>query len=613
MRTSAFHRFLSTLVALALLMPLGGSLLTIETASASHSQCSDGVDNDDDRRIDYPTDSDCTSIDDNSEDIDNGVFVTVTDNRDQVAPGDAITYIIALKQQRDAVKLVNVALPVPSQNSIVSTSDDGTIRDGSVLWHKVAVFKNNIRRLTVHVVTSPYVEPGQLLVARVTADGSQASDTTMVEGGRAIPYVQNQLEVSIDDHRESAQPGDILEYLVTVRNPGDTRTAVHVRVKIPSALRVIDARGADFLGSDIVWQNITVNPGQERTFVFRASVDTRLPQHFPIQVVARAGNVIAYDRTVTGGGSGPYALFSSITDNRDTAERGDLLTYVIHVDNTSGSLDPNASISAGLPIHSEFVSATEGGTWDGTNVRWLHTTIAPNGSRDLEFTVRVRTDAPDGTLLRASARVRGFVTSDITQVGGYYSGYREQPYDSQSLSVEKRVDRPYASAGSSVTYTITVRNMLDRELIGIDVNDAYDAAVLRITDPGSGSVRNGRIFWILDALSPGEVRTFTYTGRLTQSLRSDAGVLNTARAYIGASDVGYVPTGGYYDDRTTFDHYLLPVTGVGDFFAPLENTAQFLSPIRSATEGNGLPALLWLGLIAVGLAAGMFLGKKIRA
>jgi len=625
MRTSAFSRALSLLIALSLLLPLGEAF-SVETALASHSQCSNGMDDDRDDKTDFPRDGECDSLDDDNEAPNEGVFVAVTDNRDSVSAGGALIYVITLKQQREPVKLVDVALHVPAQNSVVSVSDDGTLQDGGVRWRKVAVFNGNTRRLSVQVVVSPHAPKEHLLIARVLANGSEATDTTIVSG-RPIPYVENQLHVSVTDHRDNAGPGDILDYVIVVRNPEPNGIVTPLRVKLPIALRLIDAPGADVVSDELIWRNVTLGPRDERVFAFRASVDSRVPNRYPIQVVARAGNIVGVDRTVTGGR--PYSLFSSITDNRDSADRGDLLTYVIRIDNTSGRLDPHANIDAAIPQYSEFVSATEGGVRDRENIRWLDMVVAPNGSRDLEFTVRVRSDAPDGTLLRATAFVQGEVSSDVTQVTGGLSGYRSGGLYAGPLEVEKTSDRLSATAGSSLSYIVTVRNSNDREIRNIAVNDTFDPSEFTVTDPGAGDLQSGRIAWHIDSLQPGENRSFRYRGRLSRSLRPGYAVQNTARAF--SAEVGYVPTVGStvdvgytspYDDGSSspyssgeyryddYDYSSLPQTGIEDFFGPIENTRQFLTPLHAAAEGNAMPMLLWIVVIAAGLAGGAAVGRK---
>jgi hypothetical protein len=501
MRTSALSRVLGLLTAASLLVPHAYA------SPGMYPQCSDGIDNDGDSFIDYPEDQNCTTINDISESPDEGVFVTLTDGHDRVSPGEALTYVITLKQQRDPVKLVDVSFHVPAQNAISSTSDGGAIQNGTIFWNKVAVFKDSIRTLTVHVAVSPTVTPGQLLVSQVRVADRTATDTTMVNN-LPIPYPQNQLVVAVSDHRDNALPGDMLDYIVSVRNPEKNAATVHVRVKIPAALHVVDSQGATFVNDEIVWMNVTINPGQERVMSFRAQVDSRLPNRYPIQVVARAGNVVGYDRTISGSAGGAYNLFASITDNQVRASRGDLLTYWIHVDNTSGRLDTDANITASLPQYAEFVSANEGGNWDGKNVRWMHMQVAPGSSRDLSYTIRVRGDAPDGTSLRATATVQGATVSDTTQVGG---------------GVLSTANRSYRVATS--------------------YQPSYQPP-----------------------------HQFAYA----------------------------VPTDGV----------LLPQTGVEDFFGPIENVGQFLSPIGSATDGNALPLVIWIALAIAGVAGGTVIGKK---
>jgi uncharacterized repeat protein (TIGR01451 family) len=551
---------LGTAVALALTLLLTGGVPAVARAAiADFPQCSDGVDNDNDGRVDYPVDNDCVSIDDDNESIDTGVFVTVSDNRDQVNPGDAVVYNITLKQERDNVKLIDVALHLPAQSSIVYVSDAGTIVNGSAFWPKVAVFKGYTRTISVHVVTSPYVQDGQLLVARVTADAVQATDTTRAVRSNNIPYVQNQLIVSITDNRQNALPTDTLDYVISVRNPESRGTVVDVRAGIPIALSVLDATpSAEGFNRDLIWRAVPFAPNEEKIFSFRARVDSRVYNHYPIQVVARAGNVVAYDRTIVGSvDGGPYSLFSSITDGEQTARRGDLLTYVIHIDNISGRLDTNASVDASLPIHSEFVYADEGGRWDGKNVRWLNLQVAPGGSRDLRFTVRVRSDAPDGFDLRATSYVQGYTATDVTLVddnrpatgSSTYSTYPgprgtgKYPFwppvhnaAGSPLSVTKTVDKTEASAGDIVTYVITVQNNTGTDLQNVLVTDNFNASQVTIRSRGTGTIDGDRIVWTIATLKDGENRTFTYTGKLSSNLQAGTLVVNTARAVSGRYD-----------------------------------------------------------------------------
>ncbi|NOS67448.1 MAG: hypothetical protein HOO67_03745, partial [Candidatus Peribacteraceae bacterium] len=134
MRTSALFRAMSSLIALSLLLPMGGAFSVQSAHAFEYSQCGNGFDDDRDGKTDYPRDPECDSLDDNTEAPNEGVFVTVTDNRETVSAGDALTYVITLKQQRETVKLVDVSLHVPAQHQVVSVSDDG-ILSGALDMH----------------------------------------------------------------------------------------------------------------------------------------------------------------------------------------------------------------------------------------------------------------------------------------------------------------------------------------------------------------------------------------------------------------------------------------------------------------------------------------------
>lgn len=309
-----------------------------------------------------------------------------------------------------------------------------------------------------------------------------------------VPYPENQLEVSITDHRDTALPGEKVEYLLYLRNPESIEVMTDVRIKIPSTLvDVQEPQRASFNGREIVWHSVRLKPGVYVSLVFSATISRGLPGSYPIQVVARAGNVIASDRTLT---------------------------------------------------------------------------AAPDDAS-------IRQDHGAGSI---------------------------SPYGDNILALKKTVDRTNALAGSVVSYSLTVRNMQNIERRNISIVDAYDPAVLSITDAGAGDVDDdrGRITWQADSLRPGESRTFVYTGRVSRALHSGASILNTARAYIDGDDVGYIP------HFSAGNSWIMPQTGVEDYFGQPENTGRFLSPVTAAERGDGWAMGAWIALISTGMTAVLF-------
>ena len=320
-----------------------------------------------------------------------------------------------------------------------------------------------------------------------------------VSAANSVPYPENQLEVSITDHRDTALPGEKVEYLIYLRNPEKTEVITDVRVKIPSVLHAQEPPRTSYNGREIVWHSVRLKPGVYVSLVFSATIDRELRSSYPIQVVVRAGNVIAHDRTLTAATDDAY----------------------------------------------------------------------------------IRQDQGGGSI---------------------------SPYGDNIFTLKKTASRTNAPAGSDVSYSLTVRNMQNIEIFNISVVDAYDPAVLSINDAGSGDVDDdrGRISWLIDGMQPGESRTFVYSGRVSRALHSGASILNTARAYIDGDDVGYRPGTSHGDS------WLMPQTGIGDFFGQPENITQFLTPVTSAAHGNNGILIGFIVLLFAGATGGL-IGKKFLA
>lgn len=608
MRVSRF----SIIGLLSLSLSIGGigMIAAPATALADRPACFDGIDNDTDGRIDYPTDFDCSSIDDTSEWPDTGVFVSVTDGKDTIAPNGTLVYQIRIRQEREAVKLVNLSAMLPPQLGITYVSDDGIAMEGAAVWRNVAVFKGHERSFYVHANVAPNASAGLLLVARVVADSATATDTTMIKTQGNEQYAKNSLVVKVTDNRERVMPREVLTYIVTVHNPENVAATVHVRSTIPEALIVSGPSSpiAETIGKELVWRDVTIQPKQTKVFTITATVHSMVPNAYPIQLTVKAGSIAGFDRSTVGNGQVTQTILgSSLTDNRTIASRGMLLTYTLHIDNHSGWLDTNAAVNAAIPQYTEFVNASEGGYWDGKNVRWPGLFVAPGGTRDLLFTVRVRSDAPDGMNLAATSYVQGMISRDQTRVSGanvsnqWYPVNNGQAYNYHhaasgyvsGVAVEKSADKSNVRPGDNVTFDIRVRNTSSQTIQNIVIEDAFLQEQMHIPNPGNAEYRGDRLNWYIDTLRPGELRTFVYTGHINENLPRGTTVVNEARAYIGNSPVG-IPT------AVSNVGVFLPRTGANDrYLGPLEDTSRFLTPVTAA----GRSSLLAIAMSIVGLGA----------
>ncbi len=496
-------------VTLALSMSFIGLMaLSSESTLANHSQCSDGNDNDNDGKVDYPQDDDCADLDDDFEGLGlSGNFITVTDGKESVSPGGNMVYVITLKQQRQDARVINVQFHLPNQGNIVSASDGGDIRDGFVRWTNVSVYKNVTRTITVHANVKPEATVGQYMVARALVEGHEATDTTLIEN--YVPVPSDRYKVSITDGRAFITPGQNLTYTVRVKNTSSQSVTTNVRASMPymsDYLTISDGGVRD--NYNVTWKNVTLAAGEERIFTYTVLVDRNAVDRFSIRARAYVGTISALDETVVRFGLPYEAIETSISDNRNTAEIGQLLTYVVKVTNTSDVVGTNVYISSNTPQFGEFVSASNGGISDGTNVRWFIAQIAAKDTRSFTFTVRVRSDAPLGSILTAGAvadGMNGSIARDVTKV---VAESNELGIANNDVIFRKTADRSEAVPGGSIRYTLFIRNTLDHVISDAFIIDRFETAYLSfVSAENTQNLRNrsdGHMEWQVPVLKPGE-------------------------------------------------------------------------------------------------------------
>lgn len=539
---------------------------TTELSFASHSQCSDGKDNDDDKNIDYPQDDDCQSLDDDYEGLGlNGNFITVRDGKNSIQPGGSLVYVITLKQQRETSRLMNVDLHVPNQTSIVSASDGGSVvHDGVIHWSNVSVYKNVTRTLTVHVNVSHDAKTGEYLVARVLVDGTEDTDTTLVEN--YVAPASDQYRVSITDGKEFSAPGEKLTYTIRVRNVSSQNLTSDVRVAMPFSSNFLSGSpGAVRDSYNVTWKKETFSPGEEKVFTFTTLIDHDTPERYSVRSRAYVGTVSDLDETIITNGLPYDSISASITDNRNTAEVGQILTYVVTVKNDATQAAPHVNVDAGVPVYGEFVSATEGGIYDGTNIRWLLTEVAPHDVRKLSFSIRVRSDAPINSILMASAVADGQTGHRVQDQTKVVLESTEVSIAQKSVLFRKTADRSEAVPGGVINYTLSITNTLDSVISDATILDRFDARYLSLQSYQNGQYlignSDGRMEWKVPVLKPGESWKTTYV--LTVAKDAPTGLPLDNVASLRGADVSGISLSERVSTNTSGVFNGFPETGAG--------------------------------------------------
>lgn len=398
-------------------------------ALADAPECSDGIDNDGDGRIDYPLDDDCMSRIDDLERPDAVDFtLTLSDGETYARRGDLLTYVLTVHNNLSIPVTTPLRITLSNLTYVVSAPEDAIERNAQTLeWTAFHLDANATQRLTFTARVIDHTPNGAAMVARASVAGAFATDQTVVQTGITPPA---DIRVSISDDHDVAAPGDILLYAVTLRN--------------------------------------------------RSSFDAF-----------------------------------------------------------------NLAASASVPFMTDFLTADDGGTFDGATVRWSGIDIPANGSRLLTYTVRVDDAVRTGRILRATGFVEGSEASDSTTIGdtpassASRSSLSRSSASASSLPAYKKrgyiivaaADSSEAVAGGTVRYTVSLRNTSDAMLSGLTASAAFDPALQRLTDAdGDPRVSRGLLQWSVPPLDPGACWTATFTTVLNQDLPHGTDVAVVASA-----------------------------------------------------------------------------------
>jgi len=499
-----------------------------EQTSARAPECSDALDNDRDGQTDYPADIHCESLDDDNEGVHTSdFFINVSDGLDEVQIGDALVYTVSVRSESDQPFTTDVQFFPPSYADVLSVSNGGSSRGAFVLWRDVTISPHATRSLIVTMNVNPNTPEETLLVAEANAEGQNAQDTTVVIGEEPLPLP---LLISVDDGKVFAEPDEALHYSIVVDNADGCDRTFELRAALPPELRLIGATDQyHFEGQMIYWDNEFIAAGDVAEFVIDAAIDRDAPQFSVIRMKVSSGPSIGVDTTsVLYNTTPPSVVDLSVDDGQTTAVAGKELTYEIVLRNNHTKLATDVDLTDALPVYTEFVSATEGGQWNGKDVHWKGLTISPEGRRVLHVTARVRSDAPLGTILKNTVSALGREAVDVTEVAE--SALVNRTVATDSVMLRKMADRTEVQPGSVVGFTVYLKNTLDHQLTNVRIEDRMNSPYVSVISGQTGEMVDGALVWTVPALDPGEEWTVQYDVRVARDVPHGTVIANVVTA-----------------------------------------------------------------------------------
>ena len=401
------------------------------------------------------------------------------------------------------------------------------------------------------------------------------------------PVIEGNVFKDVTDLNGGAlNPGDILEYTITLANTGNDSTIEQTlndpipfnTTYVPNSLRILsgpnvgplsDQTGddqAEFTGAAVVFRLGTgadatmggsIAPGAATALKFQVRINPEAPANtvIPNQATttykgALLGTPFSTrsdgDRTTPGAQptivtTGParamLSLAKSATPNPVVG--GQNLTYQLTVTNAGPSNARTVEVSDTTPDNTTFQSVTVPAGWNVTTpsvgsaglLTFTHTDFPP-GMAVLTFVVRVAANVPNGTTIVNTAAITS--PTDPGLPPPPQAGTSTLVVGAQDLVLGKNA-ASVTGRGQDITYTITVLNPGPNNAATVNVTDVLPGTLTfrsataptgwSVLDPGVGN--NGTVQFTHPNLPPG-----TYALTLVARVDLNAGVnqtiLNTA-------------------------------------------------------------------------------------
>jgi uncharacterized repeat protein (TIGR01451 family) len=457
--------------------------------------------------------------------------LSIEEDHDPVAPGDAITYTLVL------VNTQNQPLPtsasgvltstIPDGATFVSASAGGTSAGKSVSWNVGAVPSNGNQRFSYTVLVDPALRDGNVLqaTAEMLDRGLSVVRATAATDVTAGAPIRLALTANPDP-----PVGDAITYELTVSNLGAT-TVTDVAVTDVSDGTIFAASstggaacgGATTCpaGAIVSWPPFTLAPGQAQTVtaVAKNLGSSSALVHNRAAVAFPGGFASQGHAAVVNPVAGPPTSFARLgmEEDHDPVTPGERLTYTIFVGNTFLTLPASASrfLTATIPAGTTFATASAGGTASGNIVQWPIPTVTQGATREFSYTVVIDGVVPDGTVLQAQAQLLESSASVLRAMTA--TTVAHSPIE---LTVTANAD-PGVGAGNTqplVRYELKVSNVGSSAVANIAVSDLTLASGTLIVADSTGGANCGGpatctpgtiVTWPPFALAPGQTQTLT--------------------------------------------------------------------------------------------------------
>jgi len=342
--------------------------------------------------------------------------ITKTASATTVAVGSKVTYtlVAANNGPADATD-VTVVDPLPPSVTAVSASPSAgscSVTDGRVSCDLGALAPGASARVTIIATVTAKAQAGTTISNAATVAGAQPDDNQSNNTGTATVRVASS-DVSIVKHvdRRRAYPGQLLNYTLTVTNPGpDPATGVKITDTASLELQIVSVQpssGRCTVGPPLTCSLGTIAPGG----------------HVTIRVTARATRsgalVNVATMTSTSTDSNPRTNISRArtaivpiltlvkTASRKVVSAGQSVTYHLKVTNPTSVTVKRVTVCDALPTELLYVSSSPRAFRSAGRYCWMIAGLGANRSNLLSLTVSAEPSRGANVTNRATATAPG--------------------------------------------------------------------------------------------------------------------------------------------------------------------------------------------------------------
>lgn len=301
------------------------------------------------------------------------VSVALDDEKSSALPGELSTYVLTVSNAGDqGASGVAASFELPPATSLVNASDGGSAANGVLTWPAFSLEAGGgtARSVTIRLDDDWPFDLSEVRARAIAGDAGDDGPDPNVANNVATDVdgvTRPDLAVTLDDGRSALSPGREATYHLTVENRGDRgSTGVTVAVALPGAMSFVSADGGGAAaGSDVIWPDLALAPGDRADMTLTARLDEPPPgDEVTLAVVASVHD---------DGASGPDRfpednvasdvdrwteetdLAASLLASEDPVALGSDLVYTLRVDNLGATRATGVRLENLLPAAAELL------------------------------------------------------------------------------------------------------------------------------------------------------------------------------------------------------------------------------------------------------------------